>query len=391
MRFEELEDRLVPISTTTAFSGTLLGGGGLPSSIIYGTPIIFTATVTPSGGTTNTTGTVDFVDVSDNNLDLGSVAGTPGAGNSETFILPATGVNTLRVLQAGGGMHTITAVYTADSGFSGSTGTLAGGLTITPAPLTITATANTKIYDSTTSATAMPNVSGLKGSDTVTGMTEVYANANAGFGKTLSVSAYIVNDGNNGGDYTVNPLAKNSGVINKAILTVTATTGTKTYDATATAAAIATVAGLVGGDTVQGLLEVYDSANAGSGKTLNVDTSQSLSATLTGPEGPVALAFDGSGNLFVANVIGNGANTVSKFAPGGTTPSATLTGLNAPYALAFDGSGNLYVANYGGNYSEQVRPRCHHAQCHPHRAESALCPGLRQRAATSTSAIVGTR
>ena len=54
-----------------------------------------------------------------------------------------------------------------------------------------------------------------------------------------------------------------------------------------------------------------------------------------------ALAFDGSGNLYVAN-YGNG--TVSEFAPGCTTPSATLTGLSPPQRLAFDGSGNLYVA-----------------------------------------------
>ena len=39
---------------------------------------------------------------------------------------------------------------------------------------------------------------------------------------------------------------------------------------------------------------------------------------------------------------------MSKFAPGSTTPTATLTGLNGPDALAFDASGNLYVAN-GGN------------------------------------------
>ena len=41
----------------------------------------------------------------------------------------------------------------------------------------------------------------------------------------------------------------------------------------------------------------------------------------------------------------NGNGTVSEFAPGSTTPTATLTGLNDPYALAFDSSGNLYVAN----------------------------------------------
>ena len=38
-------------------------------------------------------------------------------------------------------------------------------------------------------------------------------------------------------------------------------------------------------------------------------------------------------------------NTVSEFAPGSTTASATLTGLGLPDALAFDSSGNLYVAN----------------------------------------------
>ena len=63
------------------------------------------------------------------------------------------------------------------------------------------------------------------------------------------------------------------------------------------------------------------------------------------------------------------ADTVSKFAPGSTTPTATLTGLNDPSALAFDSSGNLYVANYGKQHGEQVRTGEHHAHRHPHRAE----------------------
>ena len=65
-----------------------------------------------------------------------------------------------------------------------------------------------------------------------------------------------------------------------------------------------------------------------------------------------ALAFDGSGNLYAANY---GTNTVSKFAPGSTTPSATLTGLDGPWALAFDGSGNLYVANAGNGTVSELR------------------------------------
>ena len=51
-----------------------------------------------------------------------------------------------------------------------------------------------------------------------------------------------------------------------------------------------------------------------------------------------------------------GNNTVSKFAPGATSPSATLTGLNLPAALAFDASGNLYVTNYSGNTVSKFAP-----------------------------------
>ncbi|NBV21440.1 MAG: hypothetical protein EBS05_05890 [Proteobacteria bacterium] len=77
------------------------------------------------------------------------------------------------------------------------------------------------------------------------------------------------------------------------------------------------------------------------------------SATLTGLSGPSALAFDGAGNLFVAS---SNANTVSQFAPGATTASATLTGLNGPYALAFDGAGNLLVANYNDTTVSKFAP-----------------------------------
>ena len=50
-------------------------------------------------------------------------------------------------------------------------------------------------------------------------------------------------------------------------------------------------------------------------------------ATLTGLDYPEALAFDSSGNLYVANAV---SDTVSEFAPGSTTPTATLTGLDDP-------------------------------------------------------------
>ena len=75
-----------------------------------------------------------------------------------------------------------------------------------------------------------------------------------------------------------------------------------------------------------------------------------MSSTL---DGPAALAFDSSGNLYVAN---SGANSVIEFAPGVSTPSVTLAGLDAPNALAFDSHGDLFVANYNGNTVSEFAP-----------------------------------
>ena len=80
-----------------------------------------------------------------------------------------------------------------------------------------------------------------------------------------------------------------------------------------------------------------------------------LMATLTGVNGPVALALDANGDLCVAN----SDNTVSVYlgsslASGSTTPDITLGGLDNPVALAFDANGNLYVANYGNGAGTTV-------------------------------------
>jgi hypothetical protein len=89
---------------------------------------------------------------------------------------------------------------------------------------------NTKGYDGNTSAAATPTVSGLQGTDTVTGLAETYDNKNKGTGKTLSVSAYTVNDGNSGNNYDVHTFTNLTGVITQRAITVTAVTSTKAYD-----------------------------------------------------------------------------------------------------------------------------------------------------------------
>ncbi len=84
---------------------------------------------------------------------------------------------------------------------------------------------------------AQLTIPGLIGNDSVSGLAEVYTNANAGSSKTLSVSTYTINDGNGGKNYTVTTVNSTTGVINKAPLTLTAPTYTKTYDSTASVGA----------------------------------------------------------------------------------------------------------------------------------------------------------
>jgi hypothetical protein len=66
---------------------------------------------------------------------------------------------------------------------------------------------------------------------------------------------------------------------------------------------------------------------------------------------PWGLAFDASGNLFVANNATNGLrrNSILKYSPDGTrsTFASAASGLNQPCGIAFDSTGNLFVANSG--------------------------------------------
>jgi sugar lactone lactonase YvrE len=61
-------------------------------------------------------------------------------------------------------------------------------------------------------------------------------------------------------------------------------------------------------------------------------------------QGPVGLAFDSVGNLFVSTeATGQSPDAILKFTPAGVE-STFATGLNYPRGLAFDSSGNLFVA-----------------------------------------------
>lgn len=76
-------------------------------------------------------------------------------------------------------------------------------------------------------------------------------------------------------------------------------------------------------------------------------------ASAGGLQQPTGLAFDSGGNLYVAN---QGANTIIKFAPNGSSSLFATSGLNQPYGLAFDVDGNLYAANAGSSTIQKFAP-----------------------------------
>ncbi len=316
------------VTTATNATGVISGAIGTTTavttsqaSVTYGTAVTFTITVTASGGTGSPTGSVEVFD--NGSHDLGAATFLSSAGLVTTWTL-STQPKSLNVTNPLA--HVVTASFTASGSFGNSAGTLAGGQTVTPRAITLTASSNTKTYDSTIVATATPTQTGsLVTGDTITNLTEAYTSATAGTGKTETIASYTVNDGNGGKNYAVTTVSDTTGVINKAALTVSAVTNTKTFDGTATAAATPTVAGLQGGDTITGLSETYDNSNPGTGKTLSVSSGFVVNDGNGGNNYTVATATNTTG--VIGGVIGTTTTVSSSQASAvyGTAVTFTIT------------------------------------------------------------------
>ena len=128
---------------------------------------------------------------------------------------------------------------------------------------------NTKTYDGTTSASAMPTItSGSLATGDTANFTETYSTRNVGTGLTLtpsgrSTTATAVTT------TRTRSMPIHTGVIDAEALTITAVTNTKTYDGTTSAAAMPTITSgsLATGDTAN-FIETYSSPNVGTGLTL---------------------------------------------------------------------------------------------------------------------------
>ena len=167
-------------------------------------------------------------------------------------------------------------IYTIDQGTLNASANYAitfvpANFSVTKRPITVTASTDTKIYDGTTSSSAVPTIilGSLAGTDTVV-WTETFNDKTVGVNKPLT-PAGIVNDGNGGNNYMVTFVPNNTGIITPAVLTVSATGINKVYDGTVNAT-VNLSDNRIAGDvltTGYGAASFLDK-NVGVGKTVNV-------------------------------------------------------------------------------------------------------------------------
>ena len=247
-------------------------------------------------------------------------------------------------------------------------------------PITLTASANTKVYDGTISATATPTLTlGSLASGDVGTYSETYDTKNQGTNKTLTPSGTIVDASNTSmtGNYSITYASVNTGVIEKLPITLTANTNTKVYDGTisATATPTLTLGSLASGD-VGTYSETYDTKNQGTNKTLT-PSGTIVDASNTSMTGNYSITYASVNTGVIEKLpITLTANTNTKVYDGtlSSTTTPTLTGTLAsgdvgvysqsydtksqgtnkvltPTATILDASNALMTGNYSITYA----------------------------------------
>jgi hypothetical protein len=273
-----------------------------------------------------------------------------GARNAGTYAIGASGLTS--------GNYTINYVN--------------GALSIARANLTLTPNAVTQTYNGTLAATGTAAAAGgtqLFSTDTVTGGTYAFTNANAGAGnRTVTLSGATVNDGNGGANYNVGYLANTASTINRAAITVAAGNVTRTYDGTTNANG---TAALVSGslynnvsngntpDALSGGSFTFTDANAGTGNKTVTASGVTVSDGNAGGNYLVSFADNTTSTInraaltFAGNIAGKiydgtTAATLAAYNLTGFVGSETLTATAGSAAFADKNAGNTKTVNLTG-------------------------------------------
>ncbi|WP_397589869.1 YDG domain-containing protein [Sphingorhabdus sp.] len=282
------QNKAVGLGTLTLISGT-----GLASNytLLDGS---HAATITPASLTLTTS---DVVKTYDGGLSVADarVAAAPivkAGSNTQLFGLDSVsgGSYAFTSARAGSGNRTVTvAGVTVNDGNNGQNYavTYASNTTSTidPKALTVTALSQTKVYDSNTSVASSAlnvgyGVSGLVGSESLSGVTLAYSDANVsrnGGGtvlsdKTIAVSAAQATAGTVLSDYAISYVNNTTSAITPFIVSLT---GGRVYDATTSvAASTLTIGTLVNGEqlTLSGTGTLTGTKDVGTAKTFDIST-----------------------------------------------------------------------------------------------------------------------
>ncbi|WP_175490582.1 beta strand repeat-containing protein [Pelosinus propionicus] len=301
----------------------------------------------------------------------GLLAGDTVSGLSQSF-------DSKNVLGTNASTLKINTGYTLNDSNNGNnytvtTQTAAG--TITPANLTLTAVADSKVYDGTNVSNGIVTYSGLLAGDTVSGLSQSFDSKNVlgTNASTLKINTgYTLNDSNNGNNYTVTTQTA-AGTITPANLTLTASADSKVYDGTTVSNGIVTYNGLLAGDTVSGLTQSFDSKNVLgiNASTLKVNTDYTLNdgnngsnytvvtQTAAGTISPAALTvtannasrYAGQVNpAFAAAYTGLATGETPAALSGSLTFGTAATQASPPGTYAITLTGSLSSPNYQITY-----------------------------------------
>jgi MBG domain (YGX type)/YDG domain len=273
--------------------------------------------------------TIEFLDPYDNVTTSDEVVGLTLSGGSSGAALNGTTSTTNAEGDVEFASLTISKVgtsYVLNASATGLTSVSSSTFDITARPITVAASDNTKTYDGTTSAAAVPTIvaGSLAAGDTAS-FTEVYSTSNAGTGLAL-VPSGTVDDGNGGANYAVTFQNDDNGVINPATLTAAIIgSPTKTYNGTTVAtltAANFSLTGLVGSNSFT------VTQTSGTFNSKDVTTATSVTASLTASE-----FTPGSGTL-----ASNYALPSTASGAGSITPATVTASIVGDPTKAYDGT-----------------------------------------------------
>ena len=214
------------------------------------------------------------------------------------------------------------AVFTNTCGGTQTATSNAASLTVNQRPITVTAITNTKDFDRTTTAAAVPTITtGTLATGDTASFSEAYQTAAVGTGKTLVPSGSVL-DGNGGHNYAVTFVNDTTGVVSQRSVTASISAATKVYDGTrgtSATCALNAQSGTVGVVAGEGLAVIacaasgalFDTATAGSGKTVTAN---------------VALTGTGAGNYSLTSGTASDISSV-----GHRLVTASITAANKVY------------------------------------------------------------